>query len=145
MKYFFTLILSIYFSQFVTAQQKMNSSQYKSEFDSLTAFKTDLQKQIELLKTEVDTLNSKIEFNANLLKECDYLRMNKKYGKEVAGRLAAERIWKGMTENMLLEIWGKPDKITSKKEKWGIFTQYYYGKITFFFKNKKLIDWEEEK
>jgi len=145
MKYFFTLILSIYFSQFVTAQQKMNSSQYKSEFDSLTAFKTDLQKQIELLKTEVDTLNSKIEFNANLLKECDYRRMIKKYGKEVAGRLAAERIWKGMTENMLLEIWGKPDKITSKKEKWGIFNQYYYGKITFFFKNKKLIDWEEEK
>jgi len=145
MKYFLTFLISIYFFLSVSAQQKMSSTQFEFQFDSLTTLKTDLLKQIEILKTEIDTLNSKIEFNTSLLKECDYRRMIKKYGKEVAGRLAAERIWKGMTEDMLLEIWGNPDKVTSKKEKWGNFTQYYYGKITFFFKNKKLIDWEEEK
>lgn len=129
----------------IFSQNKISPSEYKIQFDSLSNLKISLLKEIETIKTEIDTLKSIFENNQSLLKECEYRRLVKKYGKEAANRLSAERIWKGMTEDMLKEIWGKPDKVTSKKEKWGTFTQYYYGKITFFFKNKKLIDWEEEK
>ncbi len=49
-----------------------------------------------------------------------------------------------MTERMLKDSWGEPDKIDKNMEKWGVFTQWYYGNITYFFKNGKLIAWEEE-
>ncbi|MCH8326702.1 MAG: hypothetical protein IIB83_09140 [Bacteroidetes bacterium] len=31
------------------------------------------------------------------------------------------------------------------KKKWGIFTQWTFGDVTFFFKNGKLFEWEEIK
>ncbi|GAB4136654.1 MAG: hypothetical protein Fur0015_08900 [Ignavibacteriales bacterium] len=132
-------------ANFILAQNNYDKNKYQTVYDSLSTLKISLQKEIESLKIEIDTLKSISESNLSLLKECEYKMLVKKYGKEAANRLSAERIWKGMTEDMLKEIWGKPDKVTTKKEKWGTFTQYYYGKITFFFKNKKLIDWEEEK
>ena len=49
-----------------------------------------------------------------------------------------------MTDKMLEESWGKPDNITSNKEKWGMFTQWYYGEITYFFKNGELLGWEQK-
>ena len=50
-----------------------------------------------------------------------------------------------MTENMLNDSWGKPDKIDVNKEKWGVFSQWYYGNITYFFRDGSMIDWEEKK
>ena len=50
-----------------------------------------------------------------------------------------------MTEDMLNDSWGKPDRTNKIKKKWGIFTQWYYGDITYFFKNSKLIEWEQKK
>ena len=50
-----------------------------------------------------------------------------------------------MTEDMLNDSWGKPDRTNKIKKKWVIFTQWYYGDITYFFKNSKLIEWEQKK
>ncbi len=69
----------------------------------------------------------------------------KKYGKKIANWINYKRIWKGMSIEMTKDSWGKPDKISTQKHNWGIFTQLYYGNVTFYFKNGKLTDWEEKK
>jgi len=56
----------------------------------------------------------------------------KKFGKDKANRIINKQIWKGMSEKMLLSSWGKPDKIDKNVEKWGTFTQWYFGEVTFF-------------
>jgi len=114
--------------------------------------KSELLKQKATLLKEKNSLNSEI---GELTKQFTYLKNNrrdicrnyflKKYGNKIGSRVADGRIWKGMTISMLKDSWGKPDKITRQKRKWGVFTQLYYGKTTFFFKNKKLTDWEEKK
>lgn len=68
-----------------------------------------------------------------------------KFGKEIGVRIYNKQIWKGMTDKMLLASWGKPDRIDKNVEKWGTFTQWFYGKITFFFRDGNLTDWEELK
>ena len=50
-----------------------------------------------------------------------------------------------MTEKMLRDGWGKPDRIHTSTYKWGIYSQWYYGDIIYFFRNGKLIDWEEKR
>jgi hypothetical protein len=114
--------------------------------------KSELLKQKDILLKEKNSLNSEI---GELIKQFTYLKNNrrdicrnyflKKYGNKIGSRVADGRIWKGMTISMLKDSWGKPDKVTRQKRKWGLFTQLYYGKTTFFFKNKKLTDWEEKK
>ena len=69
----------------------------------------------------------------------------RKYGKKNGLRVARGQVWKGMSEKMLEDSWGKPDKITKNKEKWGTFTQWYYGDITYFFRDGIMTDWEEKK
>ena len=66
-----------------------------------------------------------------------------KYGKKNGVRVASGMVWKSMTEEMLRDSWGEPDRIDSNKQSYGIFNQWYYGEITYFFRDGKLIDWEE--
>lgn len=139
------LILFFFLSFPLVAQVNLTLERYKILSDSLNSLKIILTESNKQLQIEIDTLNSIIERNNSLIKDCEYRRLVKKYGKESGGRISSGSIWKGMTEEMLIDSWGKPDKITSNKEKWGTFTQYYYGDVIFFFKNKKLIDWEEKK
>ncbi len=66
-----------------------------------------------------------------------------RYGKEDGAKVASGMVWKGMSEDMLRDSWGKPDSVTSNKQPWGTYNQWYYGEITYFFKDGKMIDWEE--
>ena len=72
-------------------------------------------------------------------------QLKRKYGNEIGERIIRGQIWKGMTEKMLEDSWGKPDRITKNREKWGTFTQWYFGKITYFFKDGIMTGWEELK
>lgn len=127
------------------------SQSFQSEKDSLLLLKnslnvrnTNLQSEIDSLTAYLTDLNKKLDTNQNelaVLKKKFYI---KKYGKEDGVRIALGRIWKGMTLEMLEEEWGKPDKTHTDKHPWGIFTQLYYGDITYFFKNSVLTDWEED-
>ena len=101
----------------------------KSEVDSLTAYLSALDKRLSTNQNELGTLKKKLNI--------------KKYGEEIATRIALGRVWKGMTIEMLEDEWGKPDKTHTDKHPWGVFTQLYYGDITYFFKNSILTDWEE--
>ena len=44
---------------------------------------------------------------------------------------------------MVRDGWGKTDQINNNVERWGTFTQWSYGNITFFFRDGNLTDWEE--
>jgi hypothetical protein len=126
------------------------SQNYQSEKDSLRIIKDSLAASNLITKAEIDSLTNylselekKVNTNQYELAELKKKLYLKKYGKENGTRVSLGRIWKGMTLEMLEDEWGKPDKTNTDKHPWGVFTQLYYGDITYFFKNSILIDWEE--
>jgi hypothetical protein len=126
------------------------SQNYQSEKDSLTIVKDSLAISNSISKAEIDSLTNylselekKVNGNQDELAELKKKLYLKKYGKENGTRISLGRIWRGMTLEMLEDEWGKPDKTNTDKHPWGVFTQVYYGDITYFFKNSILIDWEE--
>ncbi|MEW6197013.1 MAG: hypothetical protein AB1521_17840 [Bacteroidota bacterium] len=148
------LILFILFASTVMidvnaqSDKKIKAADYKFETDSLTLHKKNLTESKELLKREIDilkksisSLDDKIQIAEEEIHELYY----KKFGKENGKRIINKQVWKGMTEKMLMASWGKPDKIDKNVEKWGVFTQWYYGNATFFFRDGKLTDFEENK
>lgn len=142
-KLFFLLITLIFTSP-------LYSQIYQSEKDSLTSLKNSLISEMDSLNAYTDSLAHHLTFldkeltnSETELAEIKKRLFIKKYGKEDGLRVSEGRIWKGMTEDMLKDVWGKPDKTNTDKHSWGVFTQYYYGEITYFFKNSKLIDWQQ--
>jgi hypothetical protein len=145
MKYLFLLIFS---ASAIFAQSGTNSASpadYKTQLENLTARKDALLKEKKTLKTEIGELTKELVTlsDANYRREICREYILKKYGKKNGNRILNGQVWKGMTEEMLRDSYGEPDKITRNKEKWGTFAQYYYGKQIFFFKNGKLFDWEQ--
>ncbi|MBM4172241.1 MAG: hypothetical protein FJ214_10265 [Ignavibacteria bacterium] len=136
--FFFVLILfNILFSQVIG--QNKDSLIYKRNV--IKAELTSLKLQIDSLRKTSASLTEKIG-KTNLEIEGLFTKI---FGKEYGVRIFNKQIWKGMSEMMLKTSWGVPDKIEKNIEKWGVFTQWYYGKITFFFRDSKLTDWEEKK
>jgi len=136
------LLLPLLVSRGQTPSKPLN---YRAKYDSLSLLKTKLLNEKLKLKKEIEALTNFKEKLDTLLEKCRPIIYIKKYGKRIGSRIAMRRIWKGMTKGMLKDSWGKPDKITSKKYSYGKFTQYYYGRIIFFFRNGRLIDWQERK
>ena len=147
-----SLILAVLFFGFIklSAQEnvKVNSTNYNAVHDSMIQQKQKLELEKTTLKISLDSLRAESKnLDEGISKTLDEIKQLfvKKFGKQNGNRLANKQVWKGMTDKMLQLSWGKPDKIDENVEKWGVFTQWYYGKITFFFKNGILIEWEEEK
>ncbi|MGK9476289.1 hypothetical protein [Melioribacter sp. OK-6-Me] len=142
------LLLFILSFSLINAQSTSGSKEYKFKYDSLTVQKKNLQQNKSILKTEIDSLKNESKKLDLLIEKAErdieaiYI---KKFGRKYGSRVYHKQIWKGMTDKMLNAGWGKPDRIEKNVEKWGVFTQWYYGKIIFFFRDGKLIDWEEEK
>lgn len=130
------------------SDNKIKADDYKFVLDSLTLYKKNLTESKVLLKRELDSLkilskNISDKISREQL-ETEQL-YTKKFGENIGRRVFGKQIWKGMTENMLMASWGKPDKIDKSVKNWGTFTQWYYGNVTFFFRDGKLTDWEEKK
>jgi len=142
--FFITIIFSFINFSGLQAQKQLTSEQLQTQHDSLTAYKDHLKRFIESLKKELDTLTKHRDYLDEKIKLAYEKTYIKKYGKEHGPMVAEGRIWKGMTESMLRDSWGKPDKTNTDKFKYGVFTQYEYGDITFFFRDKVLIDWEDK-
>ncbi|OGU37279.1 MAG: hypothetical protein A2068_12610 [Ignavibacteria bacterium GWB2_35_6b] len=142
--FFITIIFSFINFSGLQAQKQLTSEQLQPQHDSLTAYKDHLKRFIESLKKELDTLTKHRDYLDEKIKLAYEKTYIKKYGKEHGPMVAEGRIWKGMTESMLRDSWGKPDKTNTDKFKYGVFTQYEYGDITFFFRDKVLIDWEDK-
>lgn len=150
MKTLLSLILIIIFnlSVFPQSETKVDANNYKSVVDSLssqiknlTETKLLFKKQIDSLKSQSNNLSVKID---NEFLEIENL-YTKKFGNDTGRKIYNKHIWKGMTEKMLQASWGKPDKIDKSVKNWGTFTQWYYGDVTFFFRDRILTDWEEKK
>ena len=132
----------VYFFSAISFAQITQES-YNRELNSLTEKKDQLSAEIKSLKFEIDSLNLLIpELKQRLSTEYRELYVMK-YGNKYGPRVAQKQIWKGMKDEMVKDGWGSPDRIDKNVEPWGVFTQWYYGDIIFFFKNGKLIDWQE--
>lgn len=132
-------------SLFGQSEKKLNKERFNFLYDSLSTQKSQLITEKESLLADIDSLKNRL---VEIEEECKSARANqimKKYGKKVGKQIVNGQVWKGMTEKMLEDSWGKPDKITKNKEKWGLFTQWYYGDITYFFRDGIMTDWEEKK
>ena len=152
--FYFLLMLSFIIGplEYGQSNSKINKKQYDAQTDSLRILKLSItevnlqmEKEIDSLKKVSDFLDKKLNKTQSELKELQHSFYIKKYGQENGNRVFEGKVWKGMTEKMLKDSWGKPDKTHRNNYKWGVFTQWYYGNITYFFKNGKLIDWDEKK
>jgi len=136
---FVIIITLILLSQSSFAQTKENNQ------SNIKQVKEQIIKKNAITKHQIDSLKIVLKnLDANLRKHYKILYVLK-YGKKNGTRVSNGSVWKGMTEAMLKDSWGKPDKKNTIKRKWGVFTQWYYGDITYFFKNAKLIEWEQKK
>lgn len=123
----------------------LSPGEYAGRYDSLQTLKQKLQSQKKDLKDNLEELESrrdrlKNEFHA------EQLSLYKlKYGKEYGERVYNDRIWKGMTREMLRDSWGEPDSLNKSRKDWGTFSQWYYGdEYIFFFRDGKLFEWKGE-
>jgi len=136
------LLFCFYFFPAISFAQ-MTPENFNKEFKSLTEKKDKLNAEIEELKSDIDSMNLLIP-ELKLKVETGYRELYiMKYGKKFGRRVAQKQIWKGMKDEMVKDGWGKPDRMDKNVEPWGVFTQWYYGDIIFFFKNGELIDWQE--
>ncbi len=139
--FLFVLLFSIV--NFAQSEKKISPDRFNILVDSLTILKSELLLEKKNLISEIDSLkNELVKLEENITSSRIKLLISK-YGKENGARIAKGQIWKGMTEKMLEDSWGKPDKIEKNKENWGLFTQWFYGEITYFFKNGEMIGWEQ--
>lgn len=137
----------------IYAQEKtISRSEFKNELIKLESQKSNLLLEIEHLKNDIKNYNEQIAELDKSIIECNESivitkldKLTKKYGKDIALMISSGKIWKGMTIEMLRDSWGKPDKVNEDTFSYGTFTQLKYGDIEFFFRDKKLIDWEEKK
>jgi hypothetical protein len=137
------ILLTVLFSSVIYGQQIDEG--IEAEKEQLTASKIKLQNEIAELKIQIDSLYSIIpELEQTLTSELSELYVLK-YGEEVGNKIVNKQIWTGMTDEMVMESWGEPDRIDKNVEAWGTFTQWNYGDVTFFFKDGKLTEWEGEK
>ncbi len=146
MKYKFIFVFLLLTSGvFAQSNNGLKAEEFHAQMDSLQNLKAQLLTQKDILNSEIDSLREESsELDAKLRTALRKV-YRKRYGRKIGNRILDKQIWKGMTERMLRDSWGEPDRITRNKEKWGLFTQWYYGKITFYFKDRKLVDWEEKK
>ncbi|MCB9207441.1 MAG: hypothetical protein H6610_11495 [Ignavibacteriales bacterium] len=141
---FSTIFLLISLSILAQSENKISKEKYNFLIDSLSLEKSELLIQKQNLTKDIDSLKLVITKLTENLASSRSKEIIKKYGKKNGARILKGQVWKGMTDKMLEESWGKPDNITSNKEKWGMFTQWYYGEITYFFKNGELLGWEQK-
>jgi hypothetical protein len=128
----------------LTTFAQMTEEEYNSKKESLTLQKKELIREIETLKSEIENLQNRIpELEQEMITAFRELYVLK-YGEEIGRRVAYKQIWKRMTNEMVRNGWGEPDKIDRNVEKWGVFEQWFYGNVTFFFRDGKLIEWDEE-
>jgi hypothetical protein len=85
-------------------------------------------------------IQQQIEQPAGQRQVSRFTYLENKYGTNMAARLAAGKIWKGMTAEMAMDSWGKPAKINRAignivKEEW------IYKNTWLYIENNTLVDW----
>ena len=144
-KFLYFVLFFCTISVFAQKTTSIDKDRFTFLYDSLTTEKNNLLQEKANLISSIDSLKNYLAELAVKSESSRAFQLKNKYGSDIGNRVALGQVWKGMSEKMLEDSWGKPDKITKNKEKWGTFTQWYYGEITYFFKDGIMTDWEEKK
>ena len=67
--------------------------------------------------------------------------LENKYGTTMAIKMNSGKIWKGMSAEMILDSWGKPQKINRSINADLIREEWIYNNSWLFIENNSLIDW----
>lgn len=67
----------------------------------------------------------------------------KKYGATVGLKISEERIWIGMTKEMLIESWGRPNDINRTVGNWGVHEQCIYTSAYVYIENGIVTSWQD--
>jgi hypothetical protein len=67
--------------------------------------------------------------------------LENKYGSNMAARLTAGKIWKGMNSEMVMDSWGKADKINRVISGNIIKEEWIYKSTWLYFENNTLVEW----
>ena len=134
-------VLFIFIS--LTTFAQITKEEYNREKDELSFRKDQLKNEILDNNFEIDSMRIRIpELGQEVITAYRELYVLK-YGREAGEKVSYKQIWTGMTDEMVNDSWGEPDIIDKNVKPWGVFTQWYYGEVTFFFKDGKLTDWQE--
>ncbi|RKY92453.1 MAG: hypothetical protein DRQ01_06285 [Ignavibacteriae bacterium] len=128
----------------LTTFAQITKEEYNHEIDELNRKKDQLNNEITNINFEIESLQNRIpELEQEIIIAFRELYVLK-YGEEIGQRVAYKQIWTRMTDEMVRDGWGEPDKIDKNVKPWGVFTQWHYGDVTFFFRDGKLTEWDEE-
>jgi hypothetical protein len=67
--------------------------------------------------------------------------LQNKYGTSMASKMISGKIWKGMTAEMILDSWGKPQKINRTIDADLIREEWIFKNSWLFIENNKLVEW----
>lgn len=67
--------------------------------------------------------------------------LENKYGSNMAARLIAGKIWKGMNSELVMDSWGKADKINRVISGNIIKEEWIYKSTWLYFENNTLVEW----
>jgi hypothetical protein len=101
------------------------------------------------LQQKIDSLYERIDEIDKLLgqdfdKEERLEALIKKYGKKKGPMIAEGRVWVGVSPEMALDSWGKPDSKKRSEGSWGVNETWNYpGGKYIFFENGRLSKWKD--
>lgn len=64
----------------------------------------------------------------------------KKYGPEIGEKISKRNIWIGMTEEMLIDSWGRPEKVNNTVTRYGTRKQYVYSSSQYVYVENGMVD-----
>ena len=67
--------------------------------------------------------------------------LQKKYGHDMAERLYAGKIWKGMTSQMVQDSWGPPIQVNSSVNTTPVRYEWVYKSSCLYIENNTLVNW----
>jgi|WetSurMetagenome_2_1015567.scaffolds.fasta_scaffold27977_1 hypothetical protein len=73
--------------------------------------------------------------------ESRFTYLENKYGSNMASRLSAGKIWKGMNSEMVKDSWGTPGKINRVISGSIIQEEWIFKNTWLYFENNTLVDW----
>jgi hypothetical protein len=102
------------------------------------------EKILQVEKNRADSIRHKNEIKAQIQKEREKRdALIKKYGEVNGSKIYQQKIWIGMTRQMLLESWGKPDDINRTVGGFGVHEQFVYGDKYVYVEDGEVTSWQD--
>lgn len=109
----------------------------KTEKEKIAIEKKKKDQQNAIEKRILDEREEKLEI------EKRKTMLERKYGVDIALRIFEKKIWIGMTKDMLLESWGRPNDINRTVGSWGVHEQCIYTSAYVYIENGVVTSWQD--